>query len=113
LRILNHTQNTVLAEQFDVANTFFRSMRGLIGRRVFPAGEALILPHCSSIHMFFMRFPIDVVFIDKKNTVVGLLSDIPPNTLSPIFWRAHKAIELPAGTIGLTRTKVHDKLRFL
>jgi uncharacterized protein len=113
LRILNHTQNTVLAGHAAVADTFVSRMRGLLGRESLPEGEALVITRCNSIHMFFMRFSIDVVFIDKNDRVVGLLKKIPPLALSPVYWRASKAIELPAGTITKTKTRLHDKLRFV
>ena len=77
-----------------------------------PDGKALVITRCNSIHMFFMRFSIDVVFVDKNDIVVGLLENIPPNSISPIFWRSSKAIELPVGKIAFTKTKINDKVRF-
>lgn len=112
MRIINHTQNTVLAEKATCADTFFSRMRGLLGRKSLSAGEALVITRCNSIHMFFMQFPIDVIFIDKENIVVGLLKKIQPNTLSPIFWSSSKAVELPAGTLEFTRTSSKDKICF-
>ena len=61
--------------------------------------------------MFFMRFPIDAAFLDSANIVVGLVRRIPPFALSPIFWKAVKVLELPAGTIDTTGTKLGDQLR--
>ena len=87
MRIINHTQNTVLADRVVLADTFLSRLRGLLGRTSLPDGEAMIITRCNSIHMFFMRFPIDVVFIDKKDIVVGLLENFPPNLISPLFWR--------------------------
>jgi uncharacterized membrane protein (UPF0127 family) len=112
LRIINHTQNTVLSEQADLADTFWSRLRGLLGRASLLDGKALIITRCNSIHMFFMRFSIDVVFIDKNNVVVGLLERIPPNSISPVFWRSSKAIELPTGKIASTKTRINDKVRF-
>jgi len=86
-------------------------MRGLLGRTSLPDGEGMIITRCNSIHMFFMRFPIDVVFIDQKGVVAGLLENFPPNSISPIFWRSSKVIELPAGKIALTKTKMNDRVR--
>ena len=85
-------------------------MRGLLGRSSLAEGEGLLITHCNSIHMFFMRFPIDVVFIDREGRVVGLLEKIRPWRLSPIFLAATKAIELPAGTIARTATLPGDRI---
>ena len=74
-------------------------MKGLLGREALLEGEALVITRCNSIHMFFMRFSIDVVFVDVKWQVVGLVRGIRPFALSPIFWKAVAAIELPAGSI--------------
>jgi uncharacterized membrane protein (UPF0127 family) len=85
-------------------------MKGLLGRKDFPQGEALVITRCQSIHMFFMNFPIDVVFCDRQNKVVGLCQEIKPFYLSPIFFKASYAIELPAGTIASTKTQLGDQL---
>jgi len=61
--------------------------------------------------MFFMRFPIDAVFIDRQGTVVGFVENILPNQLSPVFWSADRVIELPAGTIKATATLIGDSLQ--
>jgi hypothetical protein len=61
--------------------------------------------------MFFMRFPIDVIFVDKNNRVVGLVAAIQPYRLSPIFWKASYAIELKTGAIQASLTGVGDIIR--
>jgi hypothetical protein len=60
--------------------------------------------------MFFMRFAIDVIFVDKKNSVVGLVKHIKPFRLSPLFFRASYAIETPVGVIVQTKTALGDKI---
>ncbi|MEI8013139.1 MAG: DUF192 domain-containing protein, partial [Candidatus Omnitrophota bacterium] len=64
----------------------------------------------NSIHMFFMSFAIDAVFIDKCGIVVGLVEEIKPNQMSPVFWKANSVIELPLGTIMQTETCLGDKI---
>jgi len=110
--IYNKTQRTVLARQAFVANNFLKRSIGLLGRERLDADEALIIPQCQAIHMFFMRFPIDVVFVDRKHHVVGLVHKIKPFCMSPLFWKAYFAIELPAGTIERTKTVKGDVLDF-
>jgi len=86
-------------------------MQGLLGKGSFDSGEALVITRCNSIHMVFMKFSIDVVFLDKRNKAVGIVEKIKPFAFSPIFWKSACAIELPAGTIKETRTQVGDILK--
>jgi uncharacterized protein len=88
-----------LATNFEVADNPFKRLFGLMGRKHLPQGHGLFLRPCSSIHTFFMRFPIDVVFIDRDNRVVKLCPAVKP-------WRfvlggkgAHAVLELPAGAL--------------
>jgi len=60
--------------------------------------------------MFFMRFPIDVIFVDKNNCVVGLIESIKPFHLSPIFFRSNYVIEVADGKIVQTKTSIGDKI---
>ena len=109
--IINLTQNTTIASQVKVAGDPGQRMKGLLGVEQFPQGQALVITHCQSIHMFFMRFPIDVIFCDRQNKVVGLCQEINPFCLSPIFFKASYAIELPSGTIALSKTQPGDQIQ--
>ena len=108
--ISNLTRGSILATQVTIAKTPQERMKGLLGRGDFPSGEALVITGCQSIHMFFMKFPIDVIFCDSHNKIVGLCENIKPFALSPIFFKASYAIELPAGAISLSNTQVGDFL---
>jgi uncharacterized membrane protein (UPF0127 family) len=110
LRVFNQTRQTLIAQNASVADTFLSRMIGLLNRSSLPKGEALIITRCQSIHMLFMRFPIDVIFIDTEDRVVGLVPDIKPFGFSPLFFQASCAIELPSHTIQLTQTAVGDRL---
>jgi len=109
--IVNLTRNTTIASNVKIAQDTLSRMKGLLGTKEFPSGEALVITHCQSIHMFFMNFPIDVIFCDKQNKVVGLCNDIKPFALSPIFFKASYAIELPAGTVATTQTQAGDQVQ--
>jgi len=112
MRIWNNTQNTILASKAILAKSFFERACGLLGKDNLEADEALIIPQCPAIHMFFMKFAIDVVFTDKSWKVVGLVKNIKPFSLSAFFLRGYFAIELKAGTIDASRTKIGDVLKF-
>jgi uncharacterized membrane protein (UPF0127 family) len=83
-----------------------------MGRAELPAGSALILEPNGSVHTFWMRFPIDVIFTDRTGRVVGLRAAMPPNRPYAGAWRAHRTIELPAGVIDASGTQPGDQLRF-
>ena len=108
MKIVNITQNASLATKGAVADSFSSRIKGLLGRESLEKDEALVLTNCRQIHMFFMRFAIDAVFLDKTHKVVGIVEDIKPFHCSPIFWGAHLAIELAPGTIQSTKTQLND-----
>ena len=112
MKIVNTTRTTVIASNIEIADSFSSRSKGLLGRRSIEQGYALVIRPCNSIHMFFMHFSIDVIFVDKSNKVVGLIKDIKPFRLSPIYFKAWQAIELAAGTIDLTNTQISDILTF-
>jgi hypothetical protein len=110
MRIINTTKDTLLAEDAQVADTFFKKASGLLGKKEFSKGQALILRRCNCIHTFFMRFPIDVVFVDKNNRIIKTLANFKPFRISGIYFRANLVIELPYGTLGASATSVADIL---
>jgi uncharacterized membrane protein (UPF0127 family) len=71
-------------------------MRGLLGRRDLPRGAGILLRPAASIHTFFMRFPIDAVFLDRNDVVVGIERDLRP-WRAAARKRAHSVLELAAG----------------
>ncbi len=110
MKILNITQQTVLADAAQMADTALSRLKGLIGRVSISPGEAMVITHCRSIHMVFMRFAIDAVFVDRKNRVVGLVRHIKPFQISAYFWRSSYVIELPVGSIDRTCTSLGDTI---
>ncbi len=112
MKIINLTKNTVLAENAVIADDPLSRTKGLLGKKALLPQEALVLKPCNSIHTFFMRFPIDVLFVDRELKVVAAISSLKPNRLSRIYFSAKYAIELPIGVIASTRTSPGDILRF-
>jgi len=110
MKILNKNRDTIIAANAIVADTFLTRMKGLLGRDEIRAGEALVITKCRSIHMFFMRFAIDAIFVDNRDRVVGLVMNIKPFHLSPLFVHAQYVIELAPGTITATKTALGDQL---
>jgi uncharacterized protein len=89
-------EGAVVCERCEVADTTLKRMRGLLGRDGLEPGTGMLLPHEPSVHTAFMRFPIDVVFLDRANAVVKVVDELRP-------WRmagargARSVLELPAG----------------
>jgi len=108
VKITNKTRNAVLAEQAEIAETFFSRLKGLLGRQGLKEGEGLVITRCSSTHTFFMRFKIDVVFLDRNNKVVALAHSLAPARLAGHSLKARLAIELPAGILAKTHTQEGD-----
>lgn len=108
VKIINKTRNTILADQAKIADKFFSRLKGLLGEHGLKEGEGLIINRCSSIHTFFMRFKIDVVFLDKHNKVAALAHSLAPARLAGHSLKARLAIELPAGILAKTNTKKGD-----
>ncbi len=85
-------------------------MVGLLGRRSLPAGEGLVLAPCSSVHTAFMRFPIDVVYLDRGGRVLKTVQGLKPFRLSGMLRPGCAIVELPEGTIEATGTAVGDRI---
>lgn len=104
----NRTRGRLIADNAKVANNFFLRLKGLLGTDSLPAGTGLFIGPCPQIHMFGMKYPIDVIFIDKAGVVVGLVERIKPGQMSKSFKKSIGCIELPAGTISDTGTAIGD-----
>ena len=102
-----------LAEDLETAGNVWARGVGLLGRRHLPPGHGLYIPHCNSIHSLFMAFPFDALFVDKGWKVVYAIEAMPPFRLSRIVWKADGVVELPAGAIRATDTRVGDLLEMV
>jgi len=110
MRVQNQTTGQFLITRGELARTFWARFRGLMGRPLLKEGEGLVLAGEKSIHTFFMKFPIDVIYADRTWRVVRLDPAMPPNRLGPIVFQAAYVLELPAGVIQATGTAVGDQL---
>lgn len=99
----------VVCERCLVAARPLQRMRGLLGRRELPEGEGILLRRAGSIHTFFMRFPIDAVFLDREQTVLRVAPELRP-------WRAagqkgaRAVLELASGEAGRRGLRVGERL---
>jgi uncharacterized membrane protein (UPF0127 family) len=105
----NTSTGCVLADRVELAVDSASRRRGLLGRDSFPRGSALVIAPCSSIHTFFMRFEIDVVFVARDGRVLKTYDAIPRRRIG-FSAGAFAAIEFPAGTLARTPAKQGDVL---
>lgn len=102
------TRGILLAEHVEVADSFWRRFQGLLGRDELPAGEGLLITHCSSVHTLGMAFPIDVLHLDGAGRVQAIVPAMQPWRLGPWVGGCAAVLELPAGASAVTR--VGDRL---
>jgi len=107
--VRNETRNTILADAADQADTSAKRRTGLLKHERLAPGEGLWIVPCESVHTFFMKFPIDLVYLDKKRRVLKVRDSVPAWRLSACL-RAHSILELPAGTAKSTGTVPGDVL---
>jgi uncharacterized protein len=108
VRVVNISRGAELASHASLADGFLARLRGLLGRERLHPGEGLVIVPCSSVHMWGMRFPLDVIHLDRHGTVLRLLPNLQPGQLGPYIWRSHTAVELPAGSIAASGTQAGD-----
>jgi uncharacterized membrane protein (UPF0127 family) len=116
--VRNVTRGTVLADRVEVAASLWAKFMGLMGRAGLPSGDGLWLPSSNGIHMFFMRIPIDAVFLSRDDRrggrrVVSVHRGLRPWVgIVPLVRGADGCLELPVGTIDATATAQGDTVRF-
>ena len=107
--VLRRSDGSIACPRLAVADTAPARMRGLLGRSGLDDGEGLLIRPTNSVHMFFMRFAIDVVFLDRDLVVRKIVETLRP-------WRmaacrgSRAALELPAGTAGRRGITVGERL---
>lgn len=105
-----YIDNILLSNEIDIADNFFTRFMGLMFKKELQKNNGLIISPCNSIHMFFMNFPLDILFVDKNNIICDYLEDIKPWKVSKIYFNAEYTIELPSGTIKEKNIKKNQKI---
>jgi uncharacterized membrane protein (UPF0127 family) len=110
VRIFNTSRGVVLAERCPVARTFSQRNIGLLRTELSSLGDGLFIERSPSIHMFFMSYPIDAIFVDRSGRVVRIAADLKPWRIVAWARGARDCYEAPAGTATRTGTRVGDQL---
>jgi len=109
IKVFNLTRHRELANLVQLAGENNTRRRGLLGRECLNEGEGLWIVPCEAIHTFWMRFPIDLIYLDRRHRVVKVRNRVLPWRLS-VCLRAHSVLELAAGTARQTQTTPGDYL---
>jgi uncharacterized membrane protein (UPF0127 family) len=110
VRVANLDRQATIGDHVLVAETWWRRLRGLLGRPPLQAGDGLLIRPCRAVHMFGMRYAIDLIFLDDRNRVEATYADLRPGRMTHFHRVAVAALELPAGQLARTGTQVGDRL---
>jgi uncharacterized protein len=107
--VRNQTRGTVLGDAINLADTSEKRRTGLLKHTHLDPGAGLWIVPCESVHTFFMKFTIDLVYVDRKHKVRKVRHTVPAWRLSACL-TAHSILELPPGTVQQTGTQAGDQL---
>ena len=108
--LFNATKKTTVCDRCHFANSVLKRMVGLLNRKALTSGEGLLLDRCYGIHTIGMRFPIDVLFLDKELRVMRAVQALPPFRTC-VVRQAVYVLELPVGAIQSSHTEAGDQIQ--
>jgi uncharacterized protein len=111
LRIRNQSRDTLVADRAEIADTSAKRRTGLLKHTGLEPGEGLWIAPCEAVHTIGMKFPIDVLFLDKKKKVLKIKKAMPRWRMAVSLF-AHSVLELPSGRAEETQTAAGDQLEF-
>lgn len=113
MNVYNSTKNTIITSKaIEAKNPLSRGI-GLIGKKEISPDECLIIRPCFSIHTFFMKFAIDVLFVNSENEIIAIFQDVKPNRVLPIKLHSAFVIELKSGTVASKKIELNDRISFM
>jgi uncharacterized protein len=111
MKIINSTTTEVLFSQPVLADSLFKRMIGLMGKKSLPQEEAWWFTNCNAIQTTFMNFPIDCIFLDSKGTVLKIYHELKPWRLAGPIWKASVVIEAIAGSAKKKNIAIGDLIQ--
>jgi uncharacterized membrane protein (UPF0127 family) len=111
--VSNESRSTTIGDRVRVARSLVDRTVGLLGTAELAPGEGLWIEGAPSIHMFFMRYPIDAVFVAADGRVTKIVEHLKPWRV--VWWArgARDCLELPIGAVAASGTRVGDRLRLI
>jgi len=111
--LVNDSNGNIIADSLEEANTFWKRFKGLMFTEKLAKGKALFFKPCKSIHTFFMKYPIDVIYLRKDLTIIAVDEGIAPFKIGKLNFGVDAVIEMPAGTLKQTQTQIGHKLTII
>ena len=109
IRIVNRSRGTLLGNRIVLVDSWTGRLRGYLGRREPQPGEGMLLVPCNAVHMFGLKFPLDLIFLNQSGVVVETIEDLRPWRRTSRIGNARFALEIPRGTIEASYTRVGDR----
>ncbi|WP_158737979.1 DUF192 domain-containing protein [Alteribacillus sp. YIM 98480] len=113
MKLLNLHTNQMVAEEVKGAYAFVKRLKGLMFTKQIPENFALHIAPCPSIHTFFMKYPIDVLYLNNRHEIVGMEEEVAPGKFGKRFRGTRSVVELPSGKIKTSNVKVGQILAFV
>jgi len=113
LKLINTWNDQILAQEVNKAQTFFQRFKGLMFTKSLEPTCALHIEPCQGIHTFFMKYSIDVLYLDRNDIIVAIEENLQPSKIGKMYPRTKSVIELPAGRVEKTQTKVGQTVEFV
>ncbi len=110
-QVYNVNSSLYVSRQTLIADTFLTRLIGLLLTKEFKPGSGLIIEPCKSIHMFFMRYPIDVIFYNQNLEIIAVVENIQPWQFTKVYPKAMACLELPINSIRQSNSAVNDQLK--
>jgi uncharacterized membrane protein (UPF0127 family) len=112
IKISNGSKARVLGDRVWLANGYWTRLRGLLGRPEIQVGEGMLIAPSRGVHMYGMRYALDVLLLDRGRRVVAMYQDLPPGGRTRVHREASYALELPVGVIARSETEEGDTLEW-
>lgn len=110
LQLINKSKKNIIVENLFLADSFWSRMKGLMGKKDLPEDEGLLLVPCNSVHSMFMRFPIDLLFLNRELRVIKIIDRFKPWKATPIIRDCYQVVELKAGVASIKGVTIKDEL---
>lgn len=112
MKLWNETKKRMIVYRLEYARTYWERMKGLLGKKEYP-NAALFIEPCFQVHTWFMRFTMDVLFVNEQNEVIAKAERLTPWSISKKYDRAKAVIEAEAGTFSDEVVRIGDMLRVI
>jgi uncharacterized membrane protein (UPF0127 family) len=112
LRLVQAGNGIIVAEKVMKAHTFFKRLKGLMFTKSLPSGCCIHIQPCRSVHTFFMKYTIDILYLDAQYNIVGVEANLKPGKIGAVYSNSVSVIELPEGTIQQNDLQIGQAVRF-